>query len=172
MTYTIVVSGQTCMKYDKSCKLAADSVEFVDVAFQLSSEWMGLQCVAQFAQNDKCYNKALVDGKCKLPNEMQAGEFSVSVFGYEAGQVVRGTTIPLADVIEESGFRSDGVTPVPPTPDLYAQLLEKINQTEAATGEYADAAKQSADAAKISEDKAVKSAASAAKAASTAKKSC
>jgi hypothetical protein len=53
-----------------------------------------LQCVAQFAQNDRCYNKALVDGKCKLPNETQAGEFSVSVFGYEAGQAVRGTTSP------------------------------------------------------------------------------
>lgn len=163
MTYGIAVSGQSCIKYDRNCKLAADSIDFVEVVFQLPSEWAGLECVAQFAQNDKCYNKALVDGKCKLPNEMQAGEFSVSVFGYEAGQAVRGTTIPLVDIIEESGFRFDGATPVPPTPDLYAQLLEKINQTEAATGEYADAAKRSAGAAKASEDGAASSATASAK---------
>ena len=42
--------------------------------------------------------------------------------------------------------------------------LKKINQTEATTGEYANAAKQSAGAAKASEDKAAKSAADAAKA--------
>lgn len=158
MTYGVAVSGQSCIKYDRNCKLAADSIDFVEVVFQLPSEWANLQCVAQFAQNDRCYNKALVDGKCKLPNEMQAGEFSVSVFGYEAGQAVRGTTSPLVDIIEESGFHSDGATPVPPTPDLYAQLLEKINQTEATIGEYADAAKQSAAAAKASEDEAAKSA--------------
>lgn len=128
--------------------------------FQLPSEWASFQCVAQFAQNDKYYNKVLVDGKCKLPSELTAGQFSVSVFGYEAGRQVRGTTTPLVDTIGESGFLPD-VGPIPPTPDLYAQLLKKINQTEATTGEYADAAKQSVDAAKASEDEAAKSAADA-----------
>lgn len=132
MTYGIAVSGQSCIKYDRNCKLAADSIDFVEVVFQLPSEWAGLECVAQFAQNDKCYNKVLVDGKCKLPNEMQAGEFGVSVFGYEAGRAVRGTTIPLVDVIEKSGFHSDGATPVPPTPDLYSQLLVKVEEASKA----------------------------------------
>lgn len=134
MTYGIAVSGQSCIKYDRNCKLAADSIDFVEVVFHMPSKWAGLECVAQFVQNGKCYNKALVDGKCKLPNEMQAGEFSVSVFGYEAGQAVRGTTIPLVDIIEESGFHSDGATPVPPTPDLYAQLVGQVK--EAAQSAY------------------------------------
>ena len=124
MTYTIVVSGQTCMKYDRRSQIASSSIEFVDVVFQLPSEWTNFQCVAQFAQNDKYYNKVLVDGRCKLPNELTAGQFGVSVFGYEAGRQVRGTTIPLVDTIGESGFLPD-VGPIPPTPDLYAQLLEK-----------------------------------------------
>lgn len=80
MTYTIVVSGQACMKYDRRSQIASSSIEFVDVVFQLPSEWANFQCVAQFAQNDKYYNKVLVDGKCKLPNELTAGQFSVSVF--------------------------------------------------------------------------------------------
>lgn len=73
MTYTIVVSEQTCMKYDRRSQLASSSIEFVDVVFQLPSEWANFQCVAQFAQNDKYYNKVLVDGKCKLPNELTTG---------------------------------------------------------------------------------------------------
>lgn len=170
MTYTVVVSEQTCTKYDRRSQLASSSIEFVDVVFQLPSEWANLQCVAQFAQNDKYYNKVLVDGKCKLPNELTAGQFSVSVFGYEAGRQVRGTTIPLVDTIGESGFLPDA-GPIPPTPDLYAQLLEKINQTEATTGEYADAAKQSADAAKASEGEAANSAIASAGSATAAKAS-
>lgn len=158
MTYGIVVSGQLCSKYDRECTIASDSIEFVDVVFRLPSDWASLQCVAQFAQGNKCYDKVLVDGKCKLPSEIQVGEFRVSVFGYEAGQAVRGTTIPLVDTIVQSGFCSNGETSVPPTPDLYAQLLDKINQTESTTGEYADAAKQSADAAKGSENAAASSA--------------
>lgn len=132
MTYGIVVSGQLCFKYDRNCKLASDSIEFVDVVFQLPNDWASLQCIAQFAQGDKCYNVVLVDGKCKLPSEMQAGEFRVSVFGYESGQAVRGTTIPLVDTIVQSGFCSSGETPIPPTPDLYSQLLEKVEQASKA----------------------------------------
>jgi hypothetical protein len=39
MTYGVAVSGQSCIKYDRNCKLAADSVDFVEVVFQLPSEW-------------------------------------------------------------------------------------------------------------------------------------
>ena len=35
--------------------------------------------------------------------------------------------------IEESGFVSSAETPIPPTPDLYAQLLERIKEAEVGT---------------------------------------
>lgn len=57
MTYDIAVSGQSCIKYDRNCKLAADSIDFVEVVFHMPSKWAGLECVAQFVQNGKCDNK-------------------------------------------------------------------------------------------------------------------
>lgn len=52
----------------------------------------------------------------------------MSVFGYDAENTdgLRATTVPVTLHIRPSGFVGDGTTPIPPTPDLYAQLLKKI----------------------------------------------
>ena len=42
---------------------------------------------------------------------------------------MRATTAPLKFNIKQSGFTEDGETPVPPTPDLYSQLLQKISES-------------------------------------------
>lgn len=57
----------------------------------------------------------------------------MSVFGYDAdcNTTVRATTVPVTLNIRPSGFVGDD-PPIPPTPDLYTQLLKKIG--EAAKG--------------------------------------
>ena len=109
--------------------IADQQICFVDMCFLFSPDWEQLDKTAQFAQGEKTYNVHLgTDNVCRclLPAELQTGCVSVSVFGYAADGSVRATTVPIGIVIRRSGFRGDGETPIPPTPDLYAQLIAKI----------------------------------------------
>ena len=130
MVHRIVVEDQSLWWYGRPPKIADNSIEFVQFQFHLSEDWEPLLLVAQFTQADT-YNMLLKDGKCFLPVELIAGLCKVSLFGYTEGKPLRATSIPLIFEIEKSGFVSSAETPIPPTPDLYAQLLERIAETGA-----------------------------------------
>lgn len=155
--YRVAVNNQLCYKYSRSDRLVSDGINFTNIVFMFYEGWDGLDCVAQFRQGEECYSVALVNNECKLPNELVAGNVSISVFGYKAGEAVRGTTVSLNDQIYDSGFDGNA-DPVPPTPDLYSQLLAQIKRTEADTSGYAESAKQSANEAKDSQKAAANSA--------------
>lgn len=121
----LVVDGQNLYRYSTGKILADDSVDFVELEFSFSSEWEGMEKTAQFIQGEKVYSVILVDDKCCLPTEITEGSFFITVFGY-AGER-RGTTRKLQETLHDSGF-GQGEVPVPPTPDLYAQLLVKIDE--------------------------------------------
>lgn len=111
--------------------IADQQICFVDMCFLFSPDWEQLDKTAQFAQGEKTYNVHLGTDNvchCLLPAELQTGCVSVSVFGYAADSSVRATTVPLGIGIKRSGFRGDGETPIPPTPDLYAQLIAEIDK--------------------------------------------
>ena len=111
--------------------IADQQICFVDMCFLFSPDWEQLDKTAQFAQGEKTYNVHLGTDNvchCLLPAELQTGCVSVSVFGYAADGSVRATTVPLGIGIKRSGFRGDGETPIPPTPDLYAQLIAEIDK--------------------------------------------
>lgn len=111
--------------------IADQQICFVDMCFLFSPDWEQLDKTAQFAQGEKTYNVHLgTDNACHclLPAELQTGYVSVSVFGYAVDGSVRATTVPLGIGIKRSGFRGDGETPIPPTPDLYAQLIAEIDK--------------------------------------------
>lgn len=121
----LVVDGQNLYRYSTREILADDSVDFVELEFSFSSEWAGMEKTAQFIQGEKVYSVMLTDDKCYLPTEITEGSFFITVFGY-AGER-RSTTRKLQEVLYDSGF-GQGEVPVPPTPDLYAQLLVKIDE--------------------------------------------
>ena len=111
--------------------IADQQICFVDMCFLFSPDWEQMDKTAQFAQGEKTYNVHLGTEnvcRCLLPAELQTGCVSVSVFGYAVDGSVRATTVPLGIGIKRSGFRGDGETPIPPTPDLYAQLLDAIDK--------------------------------------------
>lgn len=111
--------------------IADQQICFVDMCFLFSPDWEQLDKTAQFAQGEKTYNVHLGTENvchCLLPAELQTGCVSVSVFGYAVEGSVRATTVPIVIGIKRSGFRGDGETPIPPTPDLYAQLLDAIDK--------------------------------------------
>lgn len=125
MKTLVAVEGQTLRWYGKIPEIADNSVQFVQLEFSLPEDWADLVVVAQFSQT-KTYNKPLEDGCCYLPAELVAGPCEVSLFGQRAGENVRATSVPLRFKISRSGFTSTAENPIPPTPDLYAQLLEKL----------------------------------------------
>lgn len=126
MVHRIVVEDQSLRWYGRPPKIADDSIEFVKLQFHLPEEWASLLLVAQFTQADT-YNVLLSEDICFLPRELTAGLCRLSLFGYAEGKPLRATSIPLVFQIEKSGFVSSAETPIPPTPDLYAQLLKHFS---------------------------------------------
>ena len=115
--------------------LASDQIAFVLVKFVFDGAWKTLHKVVQFTQCEETYNVVLgIDGTtCLLPAELHPGAVKMSLFGYDAESdtTLRATTVPVTLHIRPSGFVADGDTPIPPTPDLYTQLLKKLDEMQA-----------------------------------------
>lgn len=140
----IQVKGQhmTAISCDK---IVADSLNVLECHFSFSDDWEGMTKTAQFTQvkagedgtPESITFNVLIDGAgyADLPNELSPGAFCVSVFGVNDAQ--RLTTAPLSLFVHHSGFVGDGETPIPPTPDLYQQLLgEMAAALDGITREY------------------------------------
>ena len=112
--------------------IAADQITFVKIHFVFDNNWKPLHKVVQFTQDEITYNMVLgtENTNCFLPAELTAGTVKMSLFGYdaEATETVRATTVVKTLHIRPSGFDGENETPIPPTPDLYQQLLHKISE--------------------------------------------
>ena len=111
--------------------IAADQISFVKIYFVFDNNWKPLHKVVQFTQDEITYNRVLgtENTSCFLPAELTAGTVKMSLFGYdaEATETVRATTVVKTLHIRPSGFEGENSN-VPPTPDLYQQLLQKISE--------------------------------------------
>ena len=114
--------------------IASDQIAFVLVKFVFDGAWKTLHKVVQFTQCEETYNLVLgTEGTtCLLPAELHPGAVKMSLFGYDAESdtTVRATTVPVTLHIRPSGFVADWDTPIPPTPDLYTQLLKKLSEMQ------------------------------------------
>ena len=114
--------------------IASDQIAFVSVKFVFDGAWKTLHKVVQFTQCEETYNLVLgIDRTtCLLPAELHPGAVKMSLFGYDAESdtTLRATTVPVTLHIRPSGFVADGDTPIPPTPDLYTQLLKKLSEMQ------------------------------------------
>lgn len=120
------------MKVDVDERIADKYINANKVHFEFCERWAGMIITAQFTQKqdgvDKTYDVVVdeLTNMVTMPNEIMAGEVHISAFGVDPVTGVRITSIPVKKTIDKSGFVGDGETPVPPTPDLYAQLLEQF----------------------------------------------
>ena len=110
--------------------IPSDSVNSIVINFDFSDEWQDdLICVAQFTQGENSYNQIIENNECILPLELVTGDVVLSVFATRLdGTAFRETSIPFCFEIFNSGFSSTADTPIPPTPDLYEQLIEKFSK--------------------------------------------
>lgn len=115
--------------------LADHQIRYVQFKFTFDVDWKKFHKVVQFSQCDEVYSIVLgIDGtSCYLPSELHVGAVKMSVFGYDAASdtTVRATTVPVTLNIRASGFDGDNDILIPPTPDLYTQLLQKIAEIQA-----------------------------------------
>ena len=113
--------------------IAADQIAFVKIHFVFDNIWKPLHKVVQFSQDEFTYNRVLGfdDTSCLLPAELIAGAVKMSLFGYDASasETIRATTVVKTLNIRPSGFDGENSN-VPPTLDLYQQLLQKISEAE------------------------------------------
>lgn len=116
--------------------IAADQIAFVKIHFVFDNNWKPLHKVVQFTQDEITYNRVLgtENTSCFLPAELTAGTVKMSLFGYdaEATETVRATTVVKPLHIRPSGFEGENSN-VLPTPDLYQQLLQKIQSASKGT---------------------------------------
>lgn len=111
--------------------IASDFVNVCTVHWTFDGRWDGMVKTAQYTQIDpetkeRVTYSVLIDdatGCAIMPNEIKAGDVEVSAFGEDASSGQRITTVPVTIRVERSGFVGDGETPIPPSPDLYDQLL-------------------------------------------------
>ena len=113
--------------------LADHQIQYVQFKLTFDGDWKRFHKVVQFSQCDEVYSVVLgTEGTTLyLPAELHAGAVKMAVFGYdtESDTTVRATTVPVTLNIRESGFEGDE-PPIPPTPDLYTQLLKRIEDAE------------------------------------------
>ena len=111
--------------------IAADQIAFVKIQFVFDNNWKPMHKVVQFTQGAFTYNRLLgYDGtSCFLPSEITSGSVKMSIFGYDTAskETVRATTVIKSLNIRPSGFDGENSN-IPPTPDLYQQLLQKISE--------------------------------------------
>ncbi len=126
-----IVKGQNIETLEHEI-IVADQIAFVKIHFVFDNNWKPLHKVVQFTQDESTYNRVLgtEETSCFLPSELLAGTVKMSLFGYDAAasETVRATTIVKTLHIRPSGFDGENETPIPPTPDLYQQLLQKISE--------------------------------------------
>ena len=113
--------------------LADHQIQYVQFKFAFDGDWKRFHKVVQFTQCDDVYSVVLGTGgtSCYLPAELHVGAVKMAVFGYdtESDTTVRATTVPVTLNIRASGFEGEE-PPIPPTPDLYTQLLKRIEDAE------------------------------------------
>ena len=125
-----LVKGQNIKTLEHEV-IAADQIAFVKIYFVFDNNWKPMHKVVQFTQGTFTYNRLLgYDGtSCFLPSEITSGSVKMSIFGYDTAskETVRATTVIKSLNIRPSGFEGENSN-VPPTPDLYQQLLQKISE--------------------------------------------
>ena len=113
--------------------LADHQIQYVQFKFTFDGDWKRYHKTVQCSQCDEVNSVVLgTDGtSCYLPAELHVGAVKMGIYGYDTASdtTVRATTVPVTLNIRESGFEGEE-PPIPPTPDLYTQLLKRIEDAE------------------------------------------
>lgn len=108
-------------------KVVADSIKYLTCKFTFSEDWNGITKTAIFiSASGDAYNVILDKNEtCNVPYEViKYPHFIISIFGGD-----RITANKFVIDVAKSGY-CKGETPKEPTPDVYAQILSKLDGIE------------------------------------------
>lgn len=131
MTLTFSIINQKLTRTD-NLTIASDSKKYLRAMFTFTSDWQETEKTAQFSRGGEPYD-VILDSKnsCLVPQEvLDSGVFSLTVYGIGADEK-RITSTEISIKVERSGLMN-GSVPTEPTPDVYEQLMAKmqsINQS-------------------------------------------
>lgn len=100
------------------------------VNFTFCSKWDGhIKTAVFYRQEDEVYHVLLDDDSCVIPHEVLAspGKLYIGVFGIR-GDVTR--TSSLLSYLVGEGAITEATAVSDPTPDIYAQILDRLNELE------------------------------------------
>ena len=122
----VCVEGQRIYFYRRPEPIPKSQVNFSKIEFYMDETWGSfLSVVAQFIQGGKPRNVQVKDGYCFVPPELEVGAFELCLRGDDGESVVASVNRLTFEVCE--GFDPSGETPLPPSPDLYTQLIKEID---------------------------------------------
>lgn len=133
-------------------QLTSGSVNWYEAEFNFDSTWNGMMRTVVFQAGENKDNSVSVflgeDLKCLVPWEVLQNEKSlyVSVFGTLGKSVVLTTNYAYVGKIDRGADRNS-VGTIPPTPDIYQQILEKVASASDAKKEAERFAQQAAQSA-------------------------
>lgn len=145
------VSNQLLSRLDAT-KVVADSENYLECAFQFSTDWDNSVAVATFGHSkvQEPISVRIVGGKCRVPHEViKTYGFQVSVYGTveeEFGEICHIPTNTVTVEVEASGVGS-GLAPAEPTKSMYDALMSAIIEAEEEVLEAKISAKSSAEVA-------------------------
>lgn len=124
-----MINGQTLTRID-NFGVVADSVNYLTANFDFSGSDFGGTITAIFTpiNSDTSYEVILENKSCIVPHEVITSRgFDISLFCYKDNQRI--TTNIVTVPVVESGY-TEGETPVEPTPSVYEQLTEMVDEAE------------------------------------------
>lgn len=125
MLLTFNVEKQIIMRTDTE-KVVTNSMNYLYACFTFSEEWTG-EKTAVFTAQKKTYNALLDENNtCLVPWEVLTGSiFTVSVF---CGDLITANKVIIYTI--PSGYEVGDESRIP-TPEIYTQVIEKLNEIEA-----------------------------------------
>lgn len=140
----VCVKGQRIYFYRPPEPIPKSQVNFSKIEFDMDETWGSFRSVvAQFIQNEKPKNVQVEGGYCFVPSEMEVGAFEFCLRGDDGESVVASVNRLTFEVCE--GFNPSGEAPLPPSPDLYTQLIKEIDSGKA----IAQSVREDADSGKF-----------------------
>lgn len=140
----VCVKGQRIYFYRPPEPIPKSQVNFSKIEFDMDETWGSFRSVvAQFIQNEKPKNVQVEGGYCFVPSEMEVGAFELCLRGDDGESVVASVNRLTFEVCE--GFDPSGEAPLPPSPDLYTQLIKEIDSGKA----IAQSVREDADSGKF-----------------------
>lgn len=122
----VCIRGQRIYFYRPPEPIPKLQVNFSRIEFDMDETWSSfLSVVAQFIQNGEPKNVKVEDGYCFVPSELEIGAFELCLRGDDGESVVATVNRLTLEVCE--GFDPSGETSLPPSPDLYTQLIKEID---------------------------------------------